>query len=193
MKKSIKLLKLIFIPALMALVLTFAACGEEPPALLEGQGSAQLPEDSGTASASGGFPFAFSAYDLYENSVTEASLGEKEIYFVHYWGTWCPPCVEEMPDIAEVAKQYSDRVGFIGLLDDYSSNRQGAINIKESAGVDFITVDAAAQGLENVLAMLQTGYVPTTVILDRNGDIIGEAIIGAYGAEYARFLDAALD
>ena len=171
------------------LTVSFTACAEQTDS------ASQSPSGNNSSMTGdlGAFPIAFSAKDLYDNDVTEASLGEKEIFFVHYWATWCGPCVTEMPDIAEVAEKYGDRVGFLGLLDDYSDNRQGAVNIKESSGVNFITVDANTQGLEGVLAMLRTGYVPTTVILDRNCDMIGEAIIGAHGAGYAQFLDAALD
>ena len=164
------------------------ACAKEQPDTESQSNSGTI--SSGQAST---FPFTFSATDLYENEVTEASLGEKEVFFVHYWGTWCPPCVAEMPEIAEIAEEYGDRVGFIALLDDYADNRQGAVNITESAGVPFIMIDANTQGLADVLAMLRTGYVPTTIILDGNGDMIGEAIIGAFGAEYSQFLDAALD
>ena len=141
----------------------------------------------------GVFPYAFSAKDLYENDVTEESLGEKEIFFVHFWATWCAPCLVEMPEIAAIAKKYDNRVGFIALLYDYKDNRQGAVNIIESAGAAFTMIDADTEGLEDVLAMLKTGYVPTTIILDRNGEVIGEAIIGAYGSQYSQFLDSALE
>ena len=68
------------------------------------------------------FPYQFAAMDLYGNPIDERTLGEKEVYFVQYWGTWCPPCVGEMPELAELAYMYGDRVGFIGLDDDYKSN-----------------------------------------------------------------------
>ncbi|MCL2664384.1 MAG: TlpA family protein disulfide reductase [Defluviitaleaceae bacterium] len=144
--------------------------------------------------ASSGFPFAFFAADLYGNPVTEASLGEKEIYFVHYWATWCPPCVAEMPDFPQIIEQYGGRVGFIALVEDYKSNLAGAVKIVESAGIpsSFIMVDESSPGLEPVLSMLRSGYVPTTVLLDNKGNNL-EEIIGAYGAGYSVFLDKWLD
>ena len=173
LKMAMRRCLFLFVAALM--VVSLAACAAE------------------TAPKSGIFPYAFTARDLYGNEITEQSLGEKEVFFAHLWATWCPPCLVEMPDIAKIAEEYAGRVGFIGLLADYDSNRQGAIRIKESAGVTFVTVDAGTKGLENVLAMLDTGYVPTTVILNGDGEMVGEAIIGAYGMGYSRFLDSALD
>jgi len=142
----------------------------------------------------GVFPFSFTAKDLYGNTVTEESLGEKQLFFVHLWGTWCPPCIMEMPDLAVVAREYSDRVGFLGLLNDYSTNLEGAISINESANKPdtFITIDAWLPELNSLLELVQTGYVPTTVIFTSTGEMF-EPLIGAYGAGYAAILDEILE
>jgi len=137
------------------------------------------------------FPFTFTGTDLYGNTVTEESLGEPQIFFVHYWATWCPPCVNEMPDLAKLAKEYEGRVGFIALLDDYSSNLSGAKRITDSAGMpsSFIMVDANTSGLGTLLSMVQSGYVPTTVIIGGDGRMLGDQLIGSLGGGYAAYLD----
>jgi thiol-disulfide isomerase/thioredoxin len=138
------------------------------------------------------FPFAFSAEDVFGKKVTEKSLGEKEIFFVHYFATWCPPCVREMPDMAKMAKKYGDRVGFIGLLDDFQENKAAAVRLAKKAGIPFIMVDAGHKDFRALLKMVQSGYVPTTILIGRNGNTIGEQIVGAYGLEYANFIDKAI-
>jgi thiol-disulfide isomerase/thioredoxin len=138
------------------------------------------------------FPYAFSAEDIYGKRVTEKSLGEKELFFVHYLATWCPPCVREIPDLVTIAKKYGDRVGFIGLLDDYDTNKAAAVRLAESAGVPFIMVDAGHSDFRNLLQMVKSGYVPTTILIGRDGKIIGNQIVGAYGLKYANYLDKAL-
>jgi len=142
----------------------------------------------------GVLPFSFTTRDLYGNIVTEESLGEKQLFFVHIWGTWCGPCVNEMPDLAALAIEYGDRVGFIGLLDDFSSNPEGAKSIKESAGVpdSFITVDAWLAEVSELNALVLSGSFPTTVIIAPDGRQT-EQIIGAYGAAYADILDVILE
>jgi len=139
------------------------------------------------------FPFSFTARDLYGNIVTEESIGEKQLFFVHIWGTWCGPCVNEMPELAALAIEYGDRVGFIGLLDDFSSNPEGAKSIKESAGVpdSFITVDAWLEEVSEINALVLSGSFPTTVIIAPDGRQT-EQIIGAYGAAYADIIDMIL-
>jgi len=138
------------------------------------------------------FPYSFSTEDIYGRRVTEKTLGEKEIFFVHYLATWCQPCIIEMPDMVTVAKKYGDRVGFIGLLDDYKTNKAAAVRLAESTGIPFIIVDAGHRDFTTLLRMVRTGYVPTSIMIGRDGKIIGRQIIGAYGLEYANFIDWAL-
>lgn len=136
------------------------------------------------------FPYSFTAKDVYGNTVTEADLGEKAVYFVHYWATWCPPCVKEMPDLAVLAAEYGDRAGFIGLVDDYDTNLNGVLDIIGSAGIpqSFIMVDANVPSVSELAKTVDSGYLPTTVII-AGGKVVSEQIIGEHGAKYADFLD----
>jgi len=140
------------------------------------------------------FPYEFSGKDLYGNTVTQDSLGNKELYFVHFWGTWCPPCIAEMPDIGRLEAAYGDRVGFFALVDDYAENLSGTINIIESAGITeaFIMIDAYEQSAAEIFELVQSGYVPTTIIIS-NDEVVGP-LIGAHFYEgYAEILDLLLD
>ena len=138
------------------------------------------------------FPYTFSAEDIYGKAVNEKSLGEKELFFVHYFATWCPPCVKELPDLASIAKKYGGRVGFIGLLDDYSISKADAVRLAEKSGVSFIMVDARHRDFRTLMRMVQSGYVPTTILIGKDGKIVGGQIIGSYGLKYADYIDKAL-
>jgi len=138
------------------------------------------------------FPYEFTAVDMYGNTVTEATLGEKEVYFVYYWATWCGACVRGLPALAKIAEDYGDRVGFIGLLDDYKSNLSGARKAVENAGIpdSFIMVNARLPEVSDIYELVQSGYLPTSVIISVD-DIIG--LVGSYGEEFADYLDSFLD
>jgi thiol-disulfide isomerase/thioredoxin len=117
------------------------------------------------------FPFQFQAKDLYGNDVNERFWGEKEYFFIYHTATWCGPCIQGMPALAEVAREFGDRVGFIALLDDYSTNSSGAIRITQNSGIpsDFIFVDARIPGMQNILALVFSGSIPAAVIIGRDG------------------------
>ena len=85
-----------------------------------------------------------------------------------------------MPELARVATEYADNVGFIALLDDYSSNLSGARDIADAAGVpdSFIMVDSNTAGLEPLLRAVSSGYVPTSLIFDGAAQAWTDHIIG---------------
>jgi len=151
------------------------------------------PSDDLPVTAGRPFPFAFNTVDIYGNTVTEASLGEKELFFVHYWATWCPPCLSEMPDLAQLERDFSDRVGFLVLLGDFD-NKDGAIEIyREHDFPDIpnsITVcgETTFSAQHEIMQMLDIMYVPTTVIIDADGNML-EHLIGAMFTSYAKYLD----
>ena len=53
-------------------------------------------------------------------------------------------------------------------------------------------VDANNKDLQTLLKKVQSGYVPTTILIDSKGNVIGEQIIGAYGNGYGALIDKAL-
>ena len=151
----------------LALLLLLAACN--------GGEQAAGPE---TGLPAGPFPFEFTTTDLGGNQVSDATLEERELFFVYFWTTWCPACVNSMPGLAQLANEFDDRVGFISLLGDYATARDTAVRITRDAEVPFITVDAHLPQLSELLQLVQSGFLPTSVIIDANGDVVGSQIVG---------------
>src|SRR5262245_38493564 len=46
-----------------------------------------------------------------DSALTLADLEGKAL-LLNFWGTWCPPCVHEFPDILALEQQYHDRTDF---------------------------------------------------------------------------------
>jgi thiol-disulfide isomerase/thioredoxin len=133
----------------------------------------------------------FTATDIFGNIVTQDMVGEKDVYFIHLWATWCSPCVNGMPSLAELSREYSDRVGFIGLLNDYDSNLEGAVNIVENADApaSFVMIDANEESVAVLLDEVSTGYLPASMVLTSDGFFKFEKEEGDYEDFIKTFLN----
>lgn len=84
---------------------------------------------------------------------------------INFWGTWCPPCRKEIPDLAKVYHEFqSQGVTLISLAVNDEPDR-----VKEyaaDAGMDWVQLMADKQILIDYKA---TTGIPTTIFLDKNG------------------------
>ncbi len=61
---------------------------------------------------------SFTATTLDGGSFTQADLEDKDLTIMNFWGTFCTPCVDEMPDLATFAQALPDNVGFLTVCVD---------------------------------------------------------------------------
>lgn len=119
----------------------------------------------------------FTAYDIYGNVVTEDLIKGYDLVMINIWGTFCTPCINEMPDLGELAGELlEENILLIGVCIDVYDDAgvQTAIEIVEDTGADYphllVTEDLANIYMNNVSA------VPETIFLDATGTIIGSEI-----------------
>ena len=92
-----------------------------------------------------GKKIAFDSVDLKGNAVTDAIFQENKITMLNIWGTFCPPCIREMPDLAKL-NEVNKSKGFevigipIDIIDEF-----GNISPKERATADEI-INAISHG-----------------------------------------------
>ncbi len=138
---------------------------------------------------------AFETTDLDGNKVSSEDIfGDHKITIVNLWGSFCGPCINEMPDLEKLNQKLEDKdCGMIGVVidavDGDSKVVKTAKEIVEETGVTYTSV-VPWDGFDKDLPAM---FVPTTYFIDSNGNIVGEAAVGARGAdEYEALLDAAL-
>lgn len=81
-------------------------------------------------------------------------------YFINFWATWCPPCIAEMPGIAELYADKKDNVNFV--LVSFDTDFEKAKAFKAKKGYDFPIYRVAYDLPE----MYNTGSLPTTIVID---------------------------
>ena len=133
-----------------------------------------------------GTAISFETIDLDGNPVkSETLFAQNKVTMINIWATTCGPCINELPELEEMNKEFRQKGGaIVGLLDDvWVSNMKyldEAKEIVEDTGVTFTNL-CAWDGYDTVLTAVGT---PTTYFVDSQGRIIGEPILGANPAKY---------
>ena len=129
------------------------------------------------------FP-AFEGKDLDGNTVKSDELfSANAVTVVNFWFTTCNPCVGELSELESLHQELTKKGGgVIGINSFTLGGDEAAISEAKSVlskkGVTYPNVYFPAQGeagkfVENVFAY------PTTYVVDRSGNIVGDPIVGA--------------
>ena len=144
------------------------------------------------------FP-AFEGKDLDGNAVKSKELfSGNAVTVVNFWFTTCNPCVGELSELDALNKELAEKGGaLIGVntftLDGDETAISEAKDVLAKKGATYQNVYFDSDGeagkfVENVFAY------PTTYVVDRNGNIVGEPIVGAVtGKTQAEALQAQID
>lgn len=166
----------------LCLALLSACGGQEAAPGPDRPGEESVPSE---AQAEGQSVPDFATVDLEGNAVTQEVFSQAEVTVVNIWGTFCPPCIAEMPELAGWAREMGDDAQLIGIVCDYyagdDATLEQARGILDDSGADFVNL-AADSSLEDFLSQFM--FVPTTLLVDREGAVIGEPIVGADVAGY---------
>lgn len=101
-----------------------------------------------------------------------------KVVVVNVWGSWCVPCRTETPQLVRLANEYVDRgVRFLGI--NIRDNPASARSFEDRFKVPYPSLeDPDGRLLLNFRDVIPTSVVPSTVVIDRRGDVAAR-IIGA--------------
>lgn len=97
------------------------------------------------------------------------------IVVLNFWATWCPPCIEEMPSLAQLQKKLEGR-GVTVVAVSLDDNADDYHRFLKDHNIDLLTVRESGQKTPTgVIAPVSSEYgtfkVPETYIIDRQGTI----------------------
>ena len=135
---------------------------------------------------------SFNTKDLDGNPITaEEIFSAHEYTMVNVWASWCGPCASEIPELADLSREFEEKdCAIVGILID-GDDRYGlaeAKDILQSAGATYLNLMPPS----NVDNIFPSEYVPTSFFVDRSGNIVGEPIVGADPQGYERQINALL-
>ena len=148
-------------------------------------GTVSVPAENGKPIEQNSNPFpAFEGKDLDGNPVKSDELfSANAVTVVNFWFTTCKPCVGELSELDALNKELAKKGGaLIGVntftLDGNEAAISEAKDVLAKKGVTYQNVYFASDGEAGKFTTNIFAY-PTTYVVDRNGNIVGEPIVGA--------------
>ena len=145
-----------------------------------------LTEDPSAETADGSAPKfpAFEGKDLDGNTVKSSELFAKNaVTVVNFWFTTCNPCVGELGELDALNKELAEKGGaLIGIntftLDGDEAAISEAKDVLAKKGATYQNVYFPSDGEAGKFTVNIFAY-PTTYVVDRSGNIVGDPIVGA--------------
>ncbi len=120
--------------------------------------------------------------DFSVNDITGKSLSldqfKNKVVLIDFWATWCPPCVEEMPNIVETYKKYHD-MGFEIIGISLDQNEKRFLRFIEDNDMTWRQFYDGNGGNNELARRYSIDSIPSTFLLDANGKIIAKNLRGA--------------
>ena len=124
----------------------------------------------------------FSGQDFDGNSVDESLFSGNSVTVINFWFSGCKPCVAELSTLDELNNAISPKGGeVVGINTDTFDGNEAAIKeaaaILESQGATYrnLSIDSASDAGKYASGIMA---FPTTILVDRNGNIVGEPLLG---------------
>ena len=139
-----------------------------------------------------GQKLSFTTTDLDGNTVTSEELfSQNKITMVNCWGVWCPNCVDEMEELADMHTRLQEKgCGIVGLeweREPTEETYQLARDSMEEWGTNYPNALMPEEVNDHLEAF------PTTFFVDRTGTVLEMPIVGAAVDQYESTLESLLE
>lgn len=167
--------KPVLIMAAAVMIASLTACGSTA--------NTQAPSNSAQAETNQAGPFhKFQGKDFDGNVVDESLFSKNDATLLNFWFNGCSACVNEMPALEKfngrLREKGAELVGVNVLAGESQEVFDEAKEILSKQGATYrnIIIDED-QEARNYIAKIFS--FPTTIIVDKNGNIVGQPILGS--------------
>lgn len=112
---------------------------------------------------------------LVDGTLFKLSEQKGQFVLLHFWGSWCAPCLRENPEMVKLYEEYGDRVSFVSVAlekDDRFWEKAVA-----RAGIDWknqiVSKSSVIMANEHALAYGVT-EIPATFLIDAEGRLVSK-------------------
>jgi len=121
-----------------------------------------------------------------------------KVVLLNFWATWCPPCIQEFPEIVALEKDYRGRgVAVISVSADFPDKMDSQLLPfleKHQPGFSVYIIESEdANRFVRTIDPEWSGAIPTTLFVDRNGEFRVKRYSQMSRGEMVRILEALLE
>jgi thiol-disulfide isomerase/thioredoxin len=99
-----------------------------------------------------------------------------KVVVLNVWGSWCPPCRKEAPELVAASKELGSGVQFIGL-NTRDLDPAPAKKFVQEFGVPFPSIyDPNGKALLRFRGQISPKAIPTTLVIDKDGKVAGRVV-----------------
>ncbi len=118
-----------------------------------------------------------SEFRLLDGKKTTIEAYKGKVLIVNVWGTWCPPCRAEIPELIKMQEEFGEKgLQIVGLSTSQGAGDEPDAVVKAFAENQKINYDIGFSTPEiqvEMSKMAQRGAVPMSFVLNRESKVIG--------------------
>lgn len=134
---------------------------------------------------------AWKLTDVQGKPLSSADLKGK-VLLIDFWASWCPPCKKEIPGFIELQKQYGSKgLAVVGF--SFDETPEDHASFVKAQKFNYPSLFAATPAGEKVVAEFEKVIgkiegIPTTLVVDRQGNIVFSHVGYAPKEEFEKVL-----
>lgn len=105
-------------------------------------------------------------FALFDGGTASFAEFEGRPLVVNFWASWCPACVNELPEFQEVHERIGDEVTFVGVAN--RDPREASEALADEVGLTYTLADDPAGDLFRSLDLIA---MPSTLFISPDGEV----------------------
>lgn len=145
---------------------------QEAPSSVAGEAQEAAAADAPAADAVLLADHDATVYTDFSEPLRLSTIADGRPLVINFWATWCPYCVQEMPDYLDIYRDYADRVSFafVDVTDGQRETKDAAMTWLSDNG--FAELPAYFDSELEASTAFGAWSLPTTVVVSADGEVL---------------------
>jgi thiol-disulfide isomerase/thioredoxin len=113
--------------------------------------------------------------DTSNNFISLNKFRKNKYILIDFWASWCGPCRKESPNLKELYKQFNPK-GFDIISVSLDSDKEKWMHAIQADSLNWTHVSDLNYWKNNAALLYKVNAVPTKILIDKNGVIIGKYV-----------------